>query len=51
MTASEEDLLYRISVLEIEENQGRSFDAFTWTLVIVSCLIVPAIILGWGWAP
>lgn len=49
MSIAENDLLNRISILEIEENQGQSFDAFTWMMVIGACLVIPMIILGWGW--
>ena len=49
MTASEDELLNRISILENESNQGQSFDALTWAVVIAACLVIPVIILGWGW--
>ena len=50
MMTVENDLLDRISILEDEKNQGESFDTLTWIQLIGACLIIPAILLGWGWA-
>ncbi|WP_454684995.1 hypothetical protein [Ancylobacter moscoviensis] len=49
MSSNENDLSSRISLLEDEKNQGQSFDMLTWMQVIAACLVIPAIILGWGW--
>jgi len=49
MDTNDRELLSRIEILERRENQGESLDAVTWIQVIVACLVIPALVLGWGW--
>lgn len=42
------ELLARITALEDPANQGESFDAATWAQLIIGCIVLPAIVLIWG---
>lgn len=48
MQSENAELLARITALEDPANQGESLDAVTWAQLIIGCIVIPAIVLIWG---
>jgi hypothetical protein len=45
----EDELQIRLGQIELAANQGEGLDRAAWTWLIGGCLIVPILLLIWGW--
>lgn len=45
----EEELDRRLALLDHLEHQGQGFDLVSVLWLAIGCVIIPALLLAWGW--
>jgi hypothetical protein len=45
----EEELAKRLALLEQPAYQGQGFDTISCLWMLFGCIILPALLLAWGW--